>query len=162
MLAFHSLLLLACAHHNAKSQDEVLYRCRRYLLSISIKVRFHLYHTVRMLPLYFFVGLLASSFPSTYAYVDFGAETLLSLSLFDSTLRPHQLPTDLRQEILPSMITAVSPVITIAPNGTRDLSYSLHYHALFKRTRQGRGLFRRECLPMTRRFQHVETVVVGV
>lgn len=96
-----------------------------------------------MLPVYFFVVLLASSSPGTYAYVDFGVETFLSASVFDQTARPHQLPTDLRQELLPSMITAVSPSITLASNGTRETVYSLHYHKFFQRTRQGRGIFKR-------------------
>lgn len=91
----------------------------------------------------FLVVLLANSLPGTYAYVDFGTETLISPSYFDPTPIPHQLPTDLRQEVFPSMITAVSPTITIAPNGTREMLYSLHYHDLFKRTREGRGVFKR-------------------
>lgn len=96
-----------------------------------------------MLPVYFFVGLLAFSSSGTYAYVDFGVETFLRTSIFDPTAAPHQLPTDLRQELLPSMITAVSPAVTIAPNGTRETVYSLHHHRLFQRTRQGRGIFKR-------------------
>ncbi|KEF58398.1 uncharacterized protein A1O9_06324, partial [Exophiala aquamarina CBS 119918] len=96
-----------------------------------------------MLSLCCFVGLLAFSFPVTYAYVDFGTETIIISSYFHPTPIPHQLPTDLRQELHPSMITAVSPAVTIAANGTREMLYSLHYHDLFKRTRQGRGIFKR-------------------
>lgn len=131
--------------NSTKNQDQVLCKCCKCISSrsISIQVRFDLYYMFKMLSVYLFLGLLASSFPGTYAYVDFGTQTLLSVSYFDPTVRPHQLPTDLRQEILPSMITAVSPIITMAPNGSSDTSYSLHYHDLFKKTKEGRGIFKR-------------------
>lgn len=89
--------------------------------------------------------LTASLCPVTYAFVDFGYSTLPYAPLHVPTPRPHQLPTDtdLRYEILPSMITAVAPSITIATNGTRETLYSLHYHQYFSKTRQGKGLFKR-------------------
>ena len=87
-----------------------------------------------------FAGVL---FRSTYAYVDFGSLTLPIEPLFDPTPRPEQLPTgiDLRYEILPSMITAVAPSVTLVGNGTHQTMYSLHYHRYFSKTRQGKGMF---------------------
>ncbi|KIW39767.1 uncharacterized protein PV06_08352 [Exophiala oligosperma] len=85
-------------------------------------------------------------FSVSHGYVDFGDATLpFNEPLLIPTLRPNQLPIDhdLRFEILPSMITAVAPSITVAPNGTRETVYSLHYHHYFSKTRQGRGLFKR-------------------
>ncbi|EXJ83098.1 hypothetical protein A1O1_06716 [Capronia coronata CBS 617.96] len=83
--------------------------------------------------------------PITYAFVDLGYSTLPYEPLHVPTPRPHQLPsgTDLRYELLPSMITAVAPSITISSNGTRETLYSLHYHHYFSKTRQGKGLFKR-------------------
>ncbi len=87
-----------------------------------------------------FAGVL---FPSTYAYVDFGSLTLPIEPLFEPTPRPEQLPEDidLRYEILPSMITAVAPSVTLVGNGTHQTMYSLHYHHYFSKTRQGKGMF---------------------
>ncbi|KAL2405669.1 hypothetical protein ABEF95_005679 [Exophiala dermatitidis] len=90
--------------------------------------------------------LTASFYPIvTYAFVDFGYSTLPNEPLHLPTPKPYQLPkdSDLRFEILPSMITAVAPSITIAANGTRETLYSLHYHHYFSKTRQGKGLFKR-------------------
>ncbi|KAL6241684.1 hypothetical protein RBB50_011466 [Rhinocladiella similis] len=92
------------------------------------------------------VVVVAFLLHASHGYVDFGDATLpLNEPLLIPTPRPNQLPIDhdLRFEILPSMITAVAPSITIAPNGTRETIYSLHYHHYFSKTREGRGLFKR-------------------
>jgi hypothetical protein len=96
-----------------------------------------------MSPLRSFLAFAGVLFSSTYAYVDFGALTLPVEPLYEPTPRPNQLPQDydLRHEILPSMITAVAPQVTLAGNGTREIMYSLHYHHYFSKTRQGRGVF---------------------
>lgn len=88
---------------------------------------------------------MTSLFHGTHAYVDFGYSTLALEALYLPTPRPNQLPEglDLRHQILPSMITAVAPSVTIAANGTRETLYSLHYHQYFIKTRQGKGLFKR-------------------
>jgi hypothetical protein len=82
-------------------------------------------------------------FSSTYCYVDFGSLTLPVEPVYSPTPRPNQISRefDLRYEILPSMITAVAPSVTLAANGTRQTMYSLHYHHYFSKTRQGRGFF---------------------
>ncbi|OAL28871.1 hypothetical protein AYO20_09351 [Fonsecaea nubica] len=88
-----------------------------------------------------FAGVL---FHIAYGYVDFGSLTLPVEPLYHQpTPRPNQLlgDYDLRHEILPSMITAVAPSVTIAANGTHQTMYSLHYHHYFSKTRQGRGVF---------------------
>jgi hypothetical protein len=92
-----------------------------------------------------FTLVIASLFHVVCGYVDFGDATLPFEPLLIPTPRPNQLPHDydLRYEILPSMITAVAPSITLAPNGTRETIFSLHYHHYFTKTRQGRGLFKR-------------------
>ncbi|KIW14316.1 hypothetical protein PV08_07098 [Exophiala spinifera] len=92
------------------------------------------------------VVIVATLLHASHGYVDFGATTLpFNGPILVPTPRPNQLPIDhdFRFEILPSMITAVAPSITIAPNGTREIVYSLYYHQYFSKTRQGRGLFRR-------------------
>ncbi|KIW62804.1 hypothetical protein PV04_10935 [Phialophora macrospora] len=96
-----------------------------------------------MSPLRSFLAFAGVLFPSTYAYVDFGALTLPVEPLYEPTPRPNQLPPDydLRHEILPSMITAVAPQVTLAGHGAGEIMYSLHYHHYFSRTRQGRGVF---------------------
>lgn len=94
---------------------------------------------------FLFLTFIASLFHFACAYVDFGAATLPYELPTVPTPRPNQLPTgsDLRYEILPSMITAVAPSISFAANGTRQTMYSLHYHHYFSKTRQGKGLFKR-------------------
>ncbi|OQV09420.1 hypothetical protein CLAIMM_13545 isoform 2 [Cladophialophora immunda] len=87
-----------------------------------------------------FAGVL---FHVAYGYVDFGSLTLPIEAFYQPTPRPNQLAGgfDLRYEVLPSMITAVAPSVTIAANGTHQTMYSLHYHHYFSKTRQGRGVF---------------------
>ncbi|KIX96397.1 uncharacterized protein Z520_07663 [Fonsecaea multimorphosa CBS 102226] len=87
-----------------------------------------------------FAGVL---FHTTYGFVDFGSLTLPVEPIYQPTPRPNQLQGgfDLRYEVLPSMITAVAPSVTIAANGTRQTMYSVHYHHYFSKTRQGRGVF---------------------
>ncbi|KAJ9614366.1 hypothetical protein H2200_002502 [Cladophialophora chaetospira] len=82
-------------------------------------------------------------FSRTYGYVDFGSLTLPVEPVYEPTPRPEQLPVDydLRYQILPSMITAVAPSVTLVGNGTHETLYSLHYHHYFHKTRQGRGKF---------------------
>ncbi|ETI20579.1 hypothetical protein G647_08617 [Cladophialophora carrionii CBS 160.54] len=96
-----------------------------------------------MSPLHSFLAFAGVLFSSTYAYVDFGSLTLPVEPLYEPTPRPNQLPQDydLRHEILPSMITAVAPQVTLVANGTHETMYSLHYHHYFSKTRQGRGVF---------------------
>ncbi|OCT48492.1 hypothetical protein CLCR_03890 [Cladophialophora carrionii] len=96
-----------------------------------------------MAPLHSFLAFASVLFSSTYAYVDFGSLTLPVEPLYEPTPRPNQLPQDydLRHEILPSMITAVAPQVTLVANGTHETMYSLHYHHYFSKTRQGRGVF---------------------
>ena len=97
----------------------------------------------KMSPLHSFIVFASVLFPSTYAYVDFGSLTIPMEPLYEPTPRPNQILDhfDLRYEVLPSMITAVAPSVTLAANGTHQTMYSLHYHHYFSRSRQGRGTF---------------------
>ncbi|OAP54841.1 hypothetical protein AYL99_11289 [Fonsecaea erecta] len=96
-----------------------------------------------MSPLHSFLILAGVLLHTSNGYVDFGSLTLPIEPMYQPTPRPNQLPggIDLRYEILPSMITAVAPSVTIATNGTHQTMYSLHYHHYFSKTRQGRGVF---------------------
>ncbi|KIW93374.1 uncharacterized protein Z519_05979 [Cladophialophora bantiana CBS 173.52] len=96
-----------------------------------------------MSPFHSFVLFAGVLFHITYGYVDFGSLTLPIEPIYQPTPRPNQLPGDydLRYEVLPSMITAVAPSVTIAGNGSHQTMYSLHYHHYFSKTRQGRGIF---------------------
>lgn len=87
-----------------------------------------------------FAGVL---FSSTYAYVDFGSLTLPVVPIYRPTPRPEQLLEhyDIRNEILPSMITAIAPSMTLVGIGIPETMYSMHYHQHFRRTRQGKGKF---------------------
>ncbi|EXJ69371.1 uncharacterized protein A1O5_07407 [Cladophialophora psammophila CBS 110553] len=96
-----------------------------------------------MSPFHSFVLLAGVLFHIAYGYVDFGSLTLPFEPIYQPTPRPNQLPDDydLRYEVLPSMITAVAPSVTIAGNGSHQTMYSLHYHHYFSKTRQGSGIF---------------------
>ncbi|KIW74070.1 hypothetical protein Z517_12480 [Fonsecaea pedrosoi CBS 271.37] len=96
-----------------------------------------------MPPLHSFLIFAGVLFRIAYGYVDFGSLTLPVEPLYQPTPRPNQLlgDYDLRHEILPSMITAVAPSVTVGANGTHQTMYSLHYHHYFIKTRQGRGVF---------------------
>lgn len=100
-------------------------------------------HSYKMSSLRSFLVVASVLFSTAYGYVDFGSLTLPVNPQYEPTPRPNQLPEDydIRFEILPSMITAVAPSVTLAANGTRHTLHSVHFHHYFSRTRQGRGVF---------------------